>query len=61
MRYLMYCRSYGNRDEAVANFRKIPFRIRKQMADLDYSLAEKRCPQSMAIGRLMKAAINELS
>jgi predicted aldo/keto reductase-like oxidoreductase len=61
MRYLMYCRSYGNRDEAVANFRKIPFRIRKQMADLDYSLAEKRCPQSMAIARLMKAAINELS
>jgi predicted aldo/keto reductase-like oxidoreductase len=61
MRYLMYCRSYGNRDEAVAKFRKIPFRIRKQMADLDYSLAEKRCPQNMAIGRLMEAALEELA
>jgi predicted aldo/keto reductase-like oxidoreductase len=60
MRYLMYCRSYGERDDAVAEFRKIPFRIRKQMADLDYSMAEQRCPQSMAIGRLMKAAISEL-
>ena len=61
MRYLMYCRSYGERYDAVSEFRKIPFRIRKQMADLDYSLAEQRCPQNMAIGRLMKEAINELS
>jgi predicted aldo/keto reductase-like oxidoreductase len=61
MRCLMYCRNYGERDDAVAEFKKIPFKIREQMADLDYSFAEQRCPQSMAIGRLMKAAINELS
>jgi len=61
MRYLMYCRSYGDRDGAVAEFRKIPIRIRKQMADLDYSLAEQRCPQKMAIGRLMREAIEKLA
>jgi hypothetical protein len=61
MRYLMYCRSYGERDDAVAEFRKIPFRIRKSIADLDYSLAEQRCPQNMAIGRLMQEAVKELS
>lgn len=61
MRYLMYCRSYGERDEAVAEFKKIPFKIRKQMADLDYSLVEQRCPQSLAIGGLIREAIEELS
>ena len=61
MRYLMYCRSYGDRDDAIAKFRKIPFGIRKYMADLDYSLAEQRCPQKMAIGSLMQEALEELS
>jgi hypothetical protein len=31
------------------------------MADFDYSPAEKRCPRQMAIGRLMRAAVDELS
>jgi predicted aldo/keto reductase-like oxidoreductase len=61
MRYLMYCRSYDDRDDAVAEFRKIPFRIRKKMGNLDYSLAEHRCPQNMDIRRLMQEAIEELS
>ena len=60
MRYLMYGRSYGDRDRGVVEFRKIPAEQRELMAKTDYSLAEKHCPQKMAIGSLMKAALNEL-
>jgi uncharacterized protein len=58
MRYLMYDRSYGEFDYAAVRFKTIPENIRLQMANLDYSLAEKRCPQKMAIGKLMKEAVN---
>jgi predicted aldo/keto reductase-like oxidoreductase len=61
MRYLMYRRDYGDRDYAVAKFDRIPENIRRRMADLDYSPAEKRCPQKMAIGRLMREAVEEFS
>ncbi len=61
MRYLMYCRSYGNRYHAIALFKDIPQNIRAKIARLDYSLAEKRCPQKMAIGKLMQDALKELS
>jgi predicted aldo/keto reductase-like oxidoreductase len=61
MRYLMYCRSYGDRHFAMAEFNKIPAKIRQRLADTDYTIAEQKCPQKMAIGRLMKAAIEELS
>ena len=61
MRYLMYSRSYGEHDHACRRFRNIASGIRRQMADLDYSLAEQRCPQKMPIGRLMKEASLELS
>jgi predicted aldo/keto reductase-like oxidoreductase len=61
MRYLMYARSYDNPYRALTRFRKIPLDIRIQMAKADYSAAEGRCPQKMAIGRLMREAIIELS
>jgi uncharacterized protein len=61
MRYLMYCRSYGDRDYAVAQFNRIPENLRFQMADLDYTPAEKICPQNIAIGRLMREALAELA
>jgi hypothetical protein len=61
MRYLMYCRDYGDRDYAIAQFNTIPDKIRLQMVDLDYTPAEKRCPQNMAIGKLMREAVEELS
>jgi hypothetical protein len=31
------------------------------MMNLDYSSAEQKCPQKMAIGKLMQEALNELS
>jgi predicted aldo/keto reductase-like oxidoreductase len=61
MRYLMYFRSYGEFDYAAVRFKTIPETIRRQMADLDYSSAEQRCPQNMAIGQLMREAVKELS
>ncbi len=56
MRYLMYSRSYGDHDRACRRFRNIAPGIRQRIADLDYSLAEQRCPQKMPIGRLMREA-----
>jgi len=61
MRYLMYCHGYGDRHLAMAEFNKIPEKIRRRLADTDYSMAEQKCPQNMAIGRLMREAIKELS
>jgi hypothetical protein len=61
MRYLMYCRSYGDQYRATMHFKKIPERIRREMARLDYSLAEQKCPQKMAIGKLMREAVDEMT
>ena len=61
MRYLMYYRSYGDRYRAAMHFNEIPVTIRKKMARLDYSLAEQKCPQKMAIGKLMREAIDEMT
>ena len=60
MRCLMYARSYGDRYRACASFEKIPMVTRRLMANADYSVAEQRCPQKMAIGRLMREAVKEL-
>jgi predicted aldo/keto reductase-like oxidoreductase len=61
MRYLMYARSYGNHREASNSFKKIPAKIRARLIHLDYDLAEQKCPQKMAIGKLMQTAVEELS
>jgi predicted aldo/keto reductase-like oxidoreductase len=61
MRYLMYARSYGNRENAKVRFHKIPQHVRNYMTGLDYSKAEQRCPQRMDIGQLMKEAADELA
>jgi predicted aldo/keto reductase-like oxidoreductase len=61
MRCLMYGRSYGDRDYAVTEFKNISENSRGQLTELDYSLAEQRCPQKIPIGKLIKEAIEELS
>ena len=60
MRCLMYARSYGHQKKAAAHFKKIPQKIREQIIHLDYALAEQKCPRKMAIGNLMRDAVNEL-
>jgi predicted aldo/keto reductase-like oxidoreductase len=61
MRCLMYVRSYENPQRAKTQFQKLPVNTRRQMTLTDYSLAEQRCPQKMAIGKLIREAVKELS
>ncbi|MHC4244495.1 MAG: aldo/keto reductase, partial [Planctomycetota bacterium] len=61
MRYLMYSRSYGDHERAVAGYRRLPAGIRRKLSTTDYSTAEKKCPQKMAIGTLMREAARKLS
>jgi hypothetical protein len=61
MRYLMYCRSYGDRHRAAMYFNEIPEMIRREMARVDYSLAEQKCPQKIPIGKLIREAVDELT
>jgi predicted aldo/keto reductase-like oxidoreductase len=56
MRYLMYYESYGDRYRARSLYGQLPSEIRARIGSFDYSLAERKCPQGMAIGRLMKRA-----
>jgi predicted aldo/keto reductase-like oxidoreductase len=56
MRYLMYYHDYGDRDRARALFAELPAATRSRLHEVDYSPAEERCPQRIAIGRLMGEA-----
>jgi predicted aldo/keto reductase-like oxidoreductase len=55
MRYLMY-HTYGECDRARELFAKLPGQTRERMSTIDYYRAERRCPQGMPIGRLMREA-----
>lgn len=57
MRHHMYCREYGRADWARKYFAALPETLRREMTDLDYTAAERRCPQGMPIGRLMREAV----
>lgn len=61
MRCLMYSRSYGEPERARAEFRSLPEDARRRLNALDYNEAERRCPQGLAIGRLMREAVEELA
>ena len=60
MRYLMYCNSYDDYGLAAAGFKKIPQKIRTGLTRLDYSMAERKCPQGLPIARLMQEAKKKL-
>jgi predicted aldo/keto reductase-like oxidoreductase len=61
MRYLMYLRSYGDRDRARALFNNLPRNERRRIVATDYTAAEQKCPHRMAIGRLMAEAVQEFA
>jgi predicted aldo/keto reductase-like oxidoreductase len=61
MRYLMYCHNYGDCDRARSLFAKLPMGVRKHLSALDYSPAERRCPQGIPIGKLMRKATEVLT
>ena len=56
MRCLMYYRDYGDRELARDVFAGLPEEARAQLTEVDYSKAEKACPQGLAIAELMREA-----
>ena len=61
MRYLMYGRCYGELERAKSAFKELPSKVRKQVELLNYKEAERKCPQGLQIGRLMREAVIELT
>jgi predicted aldo/keto reductase-like oxidoreductase len=56
MRAMMYHNSYGDKAGAREVFAQIPAEIRSRLLSVDYSAAEARCPNRMAIGRIVADA-----
>lgn len=61
MRYLMYHRQYGLAQDARRMFAKLPAPVRAALRCGDFSAAERRCPQQIAIGELMREACKVLA
>lgn len=61
MRYLMYYNGYGERQAARQFFSELPLQTRNAISTIDYSSAEKLCPQKMPIARLMAEAARKLA
>jgi hypothetical protein len=60
MRCLMYAHSYNDYQMARDAFAQLPPRIRERLMQADFSAAEARCPQRIAIGKFMRRAAAEL-
>ena len=56
MRSLMYYHGYDDVRLARETFTGIPENVRRQLATLDYSAAERVCPNGLPISRLMRQA-----
>jgi predicted aldo/keto reductase-like oxidoreductase len=61
MRFLMYARCYGELKNAKSHFNELPSRVRRKIDSMDYKEAERKCPQRIEIGRLMREASIELA
>jgi len=61
MRLLMYYRSYKDPDLARRLFAELPRDARDRLAAVDYSSAERCCPQRLPIARLMREAARILA
>jgi len=61
MRCLMYHREYGEPEIARMTFAGLPPEIRRRLTEVDYSPAERACPQGLAIAALMRQASETLA
>jgi hypothetical protein len=61
MRYHMYAQTYGRPDWAREHFKKLGPDVQQCIAQIDYSVAERRCPQNMPIARLMRLAMDDFA
>ncbi|MDR3568045.1 MAG: aldo/keto reductase [Syntrophobacteraceae bacterium] len=60
MRFLMYYNSYGEVDYARACFAAIPGEVREKLETIDFSGAERLCPQKIQIAKLVGQAVKTL-
>lgn len=61
MRYLMYHHNYGDTARARELYAQLPSVMRANMTGFDYSTAQARCPQGLAIAELIGEAARVLS
>jgi predicted aldo/keto reductase-like oxidoreductase len=61
LRCSMYYNSYGDRDKAQALFNALPTEQKKNINKTDYSKAEKKCPQKIQIGKVLKKIYADLT
>ena len=61
MRCAMYVNSYKDRDMALSVFNALPPEIRANLTQVDYSKAEKSCPQHVQIGKVLKQLDDDLA
>ena len=56
LRCLMYYRDYGEPELARETFASLMAEMRQGLVDVDYTRAERLCPQGLAIAQLMRQA-----
>lgn len=61
LRYSMYYHSYKDRDMASKLFNELPEHTRANILRADFSQAEKKCPQNIQIGVLLKRAARDFT
>ncbi len=61
LRCSMYYNSYKDRDKALALFNTLPTDQKTNICKTDYSIAEKKCPQKIQIGKILKKTHEDLS
>jgi hypothetical protein len=61
MRCLMYHQDYGEPEIARQTFAALPEEVRQRLAEVDFSQAERVCPQGLAIAKLMRQAAEILA
>jgi predicted aldo/keto reductase-like oxidoreductase len=61
MRYCMYHHGYGDRDTAARLFNELPEDAKANILRADFRSAEKRCPQRLQIGDVLKRAFQDLA
>lgn len=61
MRYLMYHNSYGQKQMARELFAQIPAEARQRLLNIDYTIAEERCPQRIPIAQAVAEAFGKLA
>ncbi len=61
IRCLMYHQYYGEPQLAQMTFGGLPEEVRLRLTEVDYSQAEEACPHGLAIGKLMRQAMEKLA